>query len=400
MTEWREHRLDEFASLIRDSVDPQGLHDEVFHYAIPTVQALGTGALEPRDSIDSAKLLIHKPCVLYSRLNPRKKTVCIARPQHVQTVCSGEFLPLVPQRASLDYLYYLMISEPFTQHCSSRAESATRSHQRVSTNEIMHSRWRIPNANTQQQIAEFLDRKTAKIDALIAKQEQLVTTLLEHRAAIVANAYPAEGKRTRLRAAIELAQTGPFGTQLAFEEYVVDGVPVINPTHITAGALDPDRSVSVTEEKAAILDRYRLRVGDVVLGRKGEVDKSALVGPEHVGMICGSDSMLLRPASNCVPSYLWWFFQSPEAHSQLEQWAVGSTVAGLNQMTVSKVTLPTHSVDEQQHVADFLDRETKKVDRLVATARHVVETLGERRAALITAAVTGQIDVAGYAKGA
>src|SRR5690606_11378511 len=115
---------------------------------------------------------------------------------------------------------------------------------------------------------------------------------------------------------------------------VDDGVPVINPSHIVGGEIVPDLRVSVDVDRAKELSRFRLSSEDIVLGRKGEVDKAALVDDKCDGYICGSDSMMLRPAKNVVhPKYLWWFLQSPPAHEQLDRFAVGSTVVGLNQRT-------------------------------------------------------------------
>jgi type I restriction enzyme, S subunit len=184
---------------------------------------------------------------------------------------------------------------------------------------------------------------------------------------------------TPLRQAIEYAQTGPFGTQLTADEYVDGGVPVINPTHIQRGHIAPDDSTTVTPEKAEDLARYRLAVGDIVLGRKGEVDKSALVNQQSEGYVCGSDAMALRPRLGTVPDYLWWFLQSSEAHSQLEFWSVGTTVSGLNQNTIRKVRLPLPDVQEQRRIASYLDRETARIGTLIEEQQRLIEMLRERR---------------------
>jgi type I restriction enzyme S subunit len=194
---------------------------------------------------------------------------------------------------------------------------------------------------------------------------------------------------TSLRQAIEYAQTGPFGTQLTADEYVDGGVPVINPTHIQRGHIAPDDSTTVTPKKAEDLARYRLAVGDIVLGRKGEVDKSALVNQQSDGYVCGSDSMALRPRLGTVPDYLWWFLQSSEAHSQLEFWSVGTTVSGLNQNTIRKVRLPLPNVQDQQRIASYLDRETARIDTLIEEQQRLIETLRERRHSVLAHELSG-----------
>ncbi|NLU64950.1 restriction endonuclease subunit S [Rhodococcus sp. HNM0563] len=250
----------------------------------------------------------------------------------------------------------------------------------------------LVSADEQRAIADYLDRETTRIDTLIEEQRRLIEMLRERRASEIAMEFT-EARRTPLRQVLEYAQTGPFGTQLTADEYVDNGIPVINPTHIQRGVIIPDDSITVTSEKAEELERYRLATGDIVLGRKGEVDKSALVDGRSAGYVCGSDGMVLRPAAGTVPDYLWWFLQSTEAHSQLEFWSVGATVSGLNQTTIRKVRLPLPGEQQQRRIASYLYEKTAKIDALISETLLFIELSQERRSALITAAVTGQIDV-------
>lgn len=258
------------------------------------------------------------------------------------------------------------------------------------------ARYRVPqpSIDVQQAIADYLDRETAQIDAFIAKIKGLIGLLAERRAAVLAAAMRTTSRMMPLRQVLAVAQTGPFGTQLSAVEYVANGVPVINPSHIVHGAIVPDTGVSVSRERALELSRFRLTVNDIVLGRKGEVDKAGLVEGAADGYLCGSDSMMLRPEKRIVhPKYLWWFLQSPAAHEQLERFAVGSTVAGLNQRTLRDVRLPVPTLTEQQRIVGDLDQATAAIWNAVSVAKRSVELARERRAALISAAVTGKIDV-------
>lgn len=142
----------------------------------------------------------------------------------------------------------------------------------------------------QRAIADYLDRETAQIDAFIAKNEELITLVTERRASVLAAAMETGSNKMRLRQVLTVAQTGPFGTQLSASEYVDGGVPVINPSHIVGGVITPDISVSVRAERARELSRFRLFAEDIVLGRKGEVDKAALVDEESEGLTALSES--------------------------------------------------------------------------------------------------------------
>ena len=129
----------------------------------------------------------------------------------------------------------------------------------------------ITDVADQRAIADYLDRETATIDALIEKQGQMKALLLERRRTAIDSCFPREAD-TRLSNVLHLCQTGPFGTQLSASEYIEGGVPVINPTHIVGSTIVPNAAVSVTAEKADALSRHDLVAGDIVLGRKGEVD--------------------------------------------------------------------------------------------------------------------------------
>lgn len=247
---------------------------------------------------------------------------------------------------------------------------------------------------TQRAIADYLDRETGEIDAMIAKMDELAETLEVRRLRAIDTILAAH-PRHRLRLVIELSQTGPFGTQLLASEYISGGVPLINPTHINRAGISPDGEVSVSVEKAAELSRHLLRPGDIVLGRKGEVDKAALVPEDFPRALCGSDSMLIRADDSVsMPRLLWWFFQSPYCHQQLERMSVGVSVAGLNQVAISQLWMPLPERPDQPKVVADLDEVTGKIDAMQAKVAELKSLLIERRAALITDVVTGRKAVA------
>jgi type I restriction enzyme S subunit len=252
----------------------------------------------------------------------------------------------------------------------------------------------VPPAETQRAIADYLDRETGEIDRMIAKMDELTETLEVRRRRAI-DTILAGHPRHRLRLVIALSQTGPFGTQLLSSEYVSGGVPLINPSHINRAGISPDDEVSVSPEKAAELSRHLLRPGDIVLGRKGEVDKAALV-PDDLGpALCGSDSMLIRADDSVsLPKLLWWFFQSPYCHQQLERMSVGVSVTGLNQVAISQLWMPLPERSDQPKIVADLDKVIGKIDAMLAKVAELKSLLIERRAALITDVVTGRKAVA------
>ncbi|MHC9419876.1 restriction endonuclease subunit S domain-containing protein [Sphingomonas citri] len=188
--EWEELRADFLCNPYRVTVSPDRYEGEmVAHYSIPQVQETGGPLIEPADDIDSSKLLITRPTLLVSKLNPRKRTICIAEPQgELVTLASGEFVPIQSDQFDQRFGYYVWLSEKVTDRLSAIVQSATRSHQRVLPADILKLPWKWPPLETQRRIAAFLDEKTAQIDALIAKKQALLERLAEKRQAIITQA--------------------------------------------------------------------------------------------------------------------------------------------------------------------------------------------------------------------
>lgn len=292
-----------------------------------------------------------------------------------------------------DYLSYALLDRNFIDLVDSSTYGAKMP--RANWDFIRQVEVEVPLPGQQRRVVDFLDRETAKVDALMEKQRTMTARLTERRSSLIEAILNDCGDRVRLVSVITVSQTGPFGTQLSADEYEDGGVPVINPTHIRRSQIEPEYGVSVSTQKAAELERHQFQENDIVLGRKGDVDKSAIIAPEQEGWICGSDAMLLRPdPARINPLYLWWFFQSRGCHAQLDLWSVGSTVSGLNQRVIRRVTLPLPALMAQVSTVQKLNAKIDSINALLKGTENFVALAQERRAALITAAVTGQLDVA------
>jgi type I restriction enzyme S subunit len=186
---WSIERADSFLHYEKIQVDPSAMSAElVFHYSIPSIQETGDGVLESPSEIDSAKLLITGTRLLVSKLNPRKGVVLIASMHEEPTLCSTEFVPLDVRGADLGWSLYLFLAESTRQRLSAVVRSATRSHQRAEVSEIVKMWHAIPPLPEQRAIATFLNRETARFDALIAKVRIASGRLKELRTSLISAA--------------------------------------------------------------------------------------------------------------------------------------------------------------------------------------------------------------------
>lgn len=147
-------------------------------------------------------------------------------------------------------------------------------------------------------------------------------------------------------------QIGPFGSLLHQEDYVADGIPLVNPKHIQNGVIVIAGSESVTPLKYAELSVYHLRPGDVVMGRRGEMGRCAIVEMGSGPLLCGTGSLFIRPDSSRATSlFLFASLSSRALKSKLERLALGQTLPNLNTGIVEQLAIPLAPIKLQLEFA-------------------------------------------------
>jgi type I restriction enzyme S subunit len=254
--------------------------------------------------------------------------------------------------------------------------------------------------HTQRAIADYLDTETTRIDDLIAKKHRLRRLLDEWEQSAMLSIVGdwRRGTTVSLRQLGASVTTGPFGTQLSATEYVRGGIPVINPTHVQRGAIVPEESVSVPPAVARRLQRHRLRREDLILGRKGDVGRAATVTNHQAGWVCGSDCIAVRvPQDRIRTPILAALLHIDLYRQQLEARSTGAMVASLNEGTLLSFRMPALNPAAQAEALGRLDRVRVRRDMLENRLGAQVALLREHRQALITAAVTGELEIPGAA---
>lgn len=163
-------------------------------------------------------------------------------------------------------------------------------------------------------------------------------------------------------------RTGPFGTALHKADYTKDGVPVVNPMHIVDGKIEPTRTMTITEEAATKLSDFRMSPGEIVIGRRGDMGRCAVVQQHNAGWLCGTGSMIVRPI-NADPGFLQRLLSSPRAISAIESSSVGTTMVNLNQGTLAGLKVQLPPLPEQRLISAALcevDALLEGLDRLIA----------------------------------
>ena len=165
--------------------------------------------------------------------------------------------------------------------------------------------------------------------------------------------------------AIEVA-TGPFGSALHKSDYVFNGIPLVNPSHMIGGRIVPDLNVAVSQQKAEDLAGYRLSRGDVVMARRGEVGRTALVTEKEDGWLCGTGSFVIRLASEASRDFVVMLFRSLSVRKHLGDEAVGTTMVNLNHGIINGMPIAVPPLAEQHRIVAKVDELMALCDRLEA----------------------------------
>ena len=187
-------------------------------------------------------------------------------------------------------------------------------------------------------------------------------------------------------------KTGPFGSTLHKSDYTEDGVPVINPMHIVDSRLVPTRTMTITEVAAGRLPEFRLRLGDVIIGRRGDMGRCAVVEELESGWLCGTGSMIIRCGPRVLPAFLQRILSSPRAIAAISDASVGSTMINLNQAVLARLGIQLPPPLEQTAINAALrdaDALLETLDQLIAKKRDLTQ-------AAMQQLLTGQARLPGF----
>jgi type I restriction enzyme S subunit len=317
-------------------------------------------------------------------------------------IASGEFITFRSRHCDPDFLAYRLQSSDVTGLLTASAKSVTRSHQRVDPATVRSIELPEIPIEEQRRIAEFLDRETAQIDALIAKQQQLISTLAERFEARWTDVFEELGrsfKLTPIRRVIQSIVDGPFGSSLTSAHYVEEGHRVVRLGNIGVWSFKDVDKAYIDPEYAASLASHAVKAGDVLVAGLGDEKMPlgrACVAPVGLGpAIVKADCYRVRPTRRVEPEFLAWALSSPPVREQFGLLSRGTTRSRLNTTVVRDARIPVPSIEEQKRVVGEFAELAIQHENLAASANEVKSLLAERRQALISAAVTGKINVGG-----
>lgn len=267
----------------------------------------------------------------------------------------------------------------------------------------------LPSGHEQDAIVAFLDRETAQIDTLITKQEELIELLKEKRQAVISHAItngldsnvptkpsgvewlgnvPVHWTICKLRRSVEDHKQGYYSS----DPYVDDGVKLLRITDLSNDGTASFENCPMVENKNDVA-AFRLQTGDFVFARTGGAGIFALLEDLTEDVVFASYLIRFRFSASLAVNYLRYFFRSNCFQDALRQNIHGGVNQNVHAEDIKEQWIAIPTEPEQASIAAFLDAETAKIDALIAKAQQAIELQKEHRTALISAAVTGKIDV-------
>lgn len=185
--------------------------------------------------------------------------------------------------------------------------------------------------------------------------------------------------------------TGPFGSLLHKSDYVEDGIPLVNPAHITETGFEPDLRKTVSKTTARRLSNYILRTGDVVIGRRGEMGRCALVTDAEDGWLCGTGSFFIKPSNRCDPRYLVRLLRSDSCRRRLENIAGGAVMSNLSNTDLGEMRFYLPPLERQKAVVEAIDALHTETQRLESIYKQKLAALNELKKSLLHEAFSGEL---------
>jgi type I restriction enzyme S subunit len=325
-------------------------------------------------------------------------------------IITSAYLAVTPRGASSYYMSYLFRAFDTTKVFYSMGGGLRQS---MKFADLKRMPTLLPPLPEQTQIAAFLDRETAKIDALVTEQRRLMELLKEKRQAVISHAVtrglnpdaplkpsgiawlgdvPAHWEVLPLKRIVSAPITdGPHETP----NFIDEGVPFVSAEAVSSGSINFSkvRAYISEEDNARYSLKYAPKLHDIYMVKSGATTGVTAIVEDRIDFNIWSPLAAIRCNEGSVPHFVLNFMRSKHFQEAVTlNWSFG-TQQNIGMGVIENLACTVPPLSEQRQIAQILKIESAKFDTLTAEAQRAVDLLQERRITLISAAVTGQIDV-------
>lgn len=211
----------------------------------------------------------------------------------------------------------------------------------------------LPEDGTAEELYQQIQQEKAALEKAgkIKKSKPLPPVTEEEKAFEI----PEKWKWVRFSDLMLTISTGPFGSMLHKSDYVNNGIPLINPMNIVGGRIIPSDKMMVSEESRLRLASYVLHEGMIVMGRRGEMGRCAIVNQNENGWLCGTGSFFMEPSNCILVQYVIVLLSTIYAKTYLGGQSIGMTMSNLNHTILTKMPVPLPPLAEQKRIVAKLE---------------------------------------------
>jgi len=306
-------------------------------------------------------------------------------------VCIGRGLSAIRSGPELnrEFLFYQLLA--LQPKISGNAGAVFAS---INKSDIERIKLAVPSLPEQKRIVGVLNEAfdgiaTAKANA--EKNLQNARALYESHLNTVFGQRGVGWEEKKLSEVTESISTGPFGTMLHKSDYVPEGIPLVNPMNIVDSRIVPSSRMMVSEKTRKRLNAYALKTGDIVIGRRGELGRCALVTDAESGWLCGTGSFILRLSKFMDRKFFVALFSSKQFRELLEKNSIGTTMSNLNHTILNDLPILVPPLSEQVSIMARADAMLAEVENLESNYQQKLAALEELKKSLLHEAFSGRL---------
>jgi len=419
---WEVRRLKYVASCNDDVLYEDGDSDRLIRYVdignVSEGRIQGVEEFSFHNAPSRARRLVKDGDIIVSTVRTYLRAIAVIKNPPDEMVVSTGFAVIRPRKIDGNFLAQALKSDTFVDWVV--AESKGISYPAINASELMALSITLPPTEEQSTIAAFLDEKTTQIDQLIENKTRFIELLQEKRAALITKAvtgkfdvrtgrpYP-EYKDSGLEWLGEVPRHWKIA-KVAYHYEIVLG-KMLDEKRITGERLAPYlRNTDVQWDRINVVDlpamdfspadrvKFELRKGDLLVCEGGEIGRAALWNGELTECFYQKALHRMRPLlpEYDIPRFMFYLLWHASEQGRFADTGGKATIAHLPVEMLKQYRFPFPSREEQVAIIRFLDNQNGKLNALMEKVTESIDLLKEKRAALITAAVTGKIDVRDY----
>ena len=308
-----------------------------------------------------------------------------------------------------DFIFYFMKSRPFFYSVELSWSYGTQ--QNIGMGIIANLKMARPPVDEQYKIGSYLNYKTAQIDRLIEKKKALIEKLNEQRIAMITQAVTKglnpdapmkDSEVDWLGEVPEHWEVAKFKYQVGFQEgpgimgadFRDSGIPLARIRNVQSQYVDLEGCNYLDPDKVETRwPHFRCQLGDLIISGSASTGLISEINYDSVGVIVYTGLIRLWAIGHIEKEFIRWFVSSNVFFSQIDRFKTGSTIQHFGPEHLNQMLISLPPIEEQREICTHLENRLRQLDSMVAVNNKTIEKLNEYRTALITAAVTGKIDV-------